>query len=38
MESSDILIQLMPAEPGSGIKIILESPVKNNLVLEYKLS
>lgn len=28
MESSDILIQLMPAEPGSGIKITLESPVK----------
>jgi len=28
MESSDILIQIAPAELNSGIKIILESPVK----------
>lgn len=28
LESSDILIQLSPAEPGTGIKLALESPVR----------
>lgn len=28
LESSDILIQLSPAEPGTGIKLTLESPVR----------